>query len=101
MPPFPPLDDASASLLRELIRNAKALRLAIQGYSQSASRDHRDEVNDMYQETSSAARTLLLSVLGTLRPGKSKGLGEVDRRFECCVVACRDLLSAVLSFLRR
>src|SRR6185436_6722345 len=83
--------------LEDLIRNIRALGLAVRAYRSKATRSAREEVNDTFEETSQAARVILLSILASQRPGRSEGgLGKVDRCFERWSVASRDLLFAIL-----
>jgi len=97
------LEGASVfSLFKDLIRNIRALGLAVRAYRTKEARSAREEVKDMFEESSQAARVILLSALASQRPGQSKGgLKAVDRCYERWSGASRDLLFAVLRVLRR
>ena len=94
-------DKSVPSSIDDMFGSLKALLAAIPAYSSSGTRSARAEVRARYEETSKAARVVLLAFLAAWRPETSKSLGEVSRRFEAFSVAGRDLLFAILRFLRR
>ena len=91
---------AAAAFFSHLILNGRALALAIRAYRSFGSRSAREEVREMYDETAAVLRAGLLALLAA-QSEEAKNLGEVRRCFDGFSVAGRDLLFAILRFLRR
>lgn len=87
--------------LRDLLLEARGLFLAVLTYKVIGKQSALNSVSDAYASTVSTARIILFSYLTSRQPQQRKGLKEVDRCFEAWSVAGRDLLFAVLRFLRR
>ena len=96
------MDRAFEEARDSLFLHARCLHIALRGSLFQGARCDREEVRDMWDGASDAARTMLLSYLVSKRPRRSKAvLEEVGRCFDRSSVALRDLLLALLRFWSR